>query len=632
MEHAHATTQAVVQSVTYLRYIPLFPLLGVLFNIFLGQALGRKAVNIVSPGAVLLSFLLALNAFMGLPEGGALVDNVWPWISSGSLHVDFALRVDQLSAMMILVITGVGFLIHVYSTGYMAHDKDVARYFAYLNLFTTSMLLLVLGENLLLLFVGWEGVGLCSYLLIGFWYTDDEKASAGKKAFIVNRIGDAGFLLGMFLLFWTLGEKGIWTLSFSEIQQHVSVLPVDIVTIICLLLFVGATGKSAQIPLYVWLPDAMAGPTPVSALIHAATMVTAGIYMIARLHFLYALSPTALSVVASVGAATAFFAATIGLVQTDIKKVLAYSTVSQLGYMFLGLGVGAYTAGVFHLMTHAFFKALLFLGAGSVIHGMSDEQDIRKMGGLKNKMPVTFWTFFIACLAIAGVPGLSGFFSKDLILEEAFASPLGSPTLWVVGTVGAGMTAFYMFRLLFVTFFGENRASHEVQHHIHESPASMTVPLAVLAVLSVVGGYFTLLHYLSPIFGAHHEVHVPPLVKYLPTVVGLGGIGLAYVMYVLNPTIAENMARSLSALHNLLLNKYYIDELYDAVFVRPIATMSTWLWKVWDMLVIDGTVNGAAHTMEANGFILRLWQTGNVQNYALSFLVGAAAILGYYLW
>jgi NADH-quinone oxidoreductase subunit L len=494
----------------------------------------------------------------------------------------------------------------------------------------TSMLLLVLGENLLLLFVGWEGVGLCSYLLIGFWYTDDEKASAGKKAFIVNRVGDAGFLLGIFLLFWTLGKHDVWTLSFSEIQKHVSAIPGDVATIICLLLFVGAAGKSAQIPLYVWLPDAMAGPTPVSALIHAATMVTAGIYMIARLHFLYALSPTALSVVATVGAATAFFAATIGLVQTDIKRVLAYSTVSQLGYMFLGLGVGAYTAGVFHLMTHAFFKALLFLGAGSVIHGMSDEQDIRKMGGLKNKMPVTFWTFLIACLAIAGVPGLSGFFSKDLILEEAYASSLGSPTLWLVGTVGAGMTAFYMFRLLFLTFFGETRASHEVAHHIHESPASMTVPLAVLAVLSVVGGYFPLPHFLSPMYGSHHP-EIPPLIKYVPTIVGLAGIGLAYLMYVVNPSLAENLSKSLSALYNLLLNKYYIDELYDLIIVQPVAAISDWLWQVWDMIVIDGTVNGAAHTVEANGLLLRLWQTGNVQNYALSFLVGAMAILGYYL-
>ncbi len=632
MEHAHATAQAVAQSVSSLRYIPLFPLLGVIFNIFLGQALGRKTVNIVAPGVVLLSFLFSLQAFQNLPEGGVLIDNIWPWITSGTLHVDFALRVDQLSAVMSLIVTGIGFLIHVYSTGYMAHDEDVARYFAYLNLFTMSMLLLVLGENLLLLFVGWEGVGLCSYLLIGFWYTDDEKASAGKKAFIVNRVGDAGFLLGMFLLFWTLGKAGVWTLSFGDIQQHISAVPGNVATVICLLLFVGACGKSAQIPLYVWLPDAMAGPTPVSALIHAATMVTAGIYMIARLHFLYDLSPTALAVVASVGAATAFFAATIGLVQTDIKRVLAYSTVSQLGYMFLGLGVGAYTAGVFHLMTHAFFKALLFLGAGSVIHGMSDEQDIWKMGGLKDKMPVTFWTFFVACLAIAGVPGLSGFFSKDLILEEAYASHLGSPLLWLVGTVGAGMTAFYMFRLLFVTFLGENRASHEVQHHIHESPASMTAPLAILAVLSVVGGYIPLLHFLSPMFGAHHEEEIPALIKYLPTVAGLGGIGLAYVMYVLNPALADNLSRNLSALHNLLLNKYYIDEFYDLAIVRPIANISNWLWQVWDAIVIDGTVNGAAYTMETGSFALRLWQTGNVQNYALSFLIGAMVILGYYLW
>jgi NADH-quinone oxidoreductase subunit L len=631
MEHAHATVPTLVQSVSYLRYIVLFPLLGVLFNIFLGQRWGRKWVNLVAPGVVLLSFLFSFAAFLCLPEGGALVDVVWPWITSGSFHADFALRVDPLSAMMILVVTGVGFLIHVYSTGYMAHDADVARYFAYLNLFTAAMLLLVLGENLLLLFVGWEGVGLCSYLLIGFWYTDDEKASAGKKAFIVNRVGDAGFLLGLFLLFWSLGEHGVWTLSFSEIQAHAASLPVETVTAICLLLFVGATGKSAQIPLYVWLPDAMAGPTPVSALIHAATMVTAGIYMIARLHFLYSLSATALSVVAIVGAATALFAATIALVQTDIKKVLAYSTVSQLGYMFLGLGVGAYTAGVFHLMTHAFFKALLFLGAGSVIHGMSDEQDIRKMGGLKGKMPTTYGTFAVACLAIAGFPGLSGFFSKDLILEETFASAHGSVLLWMIGTLGAGLTAFYMFRLLFVTFWGETRASHEVDHHVHESPVSMICPLVVLAVLSVIGGYFTLPHLLSPLFGAHHA-EVPFLVKYLPTLLGLGGIWLAYQMYVRDPDMAERLGQQFSGLHQLLLNKYYVDEIYDALIVRPIAAASDWLWQVWDTVVIDGTVNGTAHTVEATGLLSRLWQTGNVQNYAVSFLVGAMVILGYYLW
>lgn len=629
MEHVALPT---IEAVSYLRWIVLFPLLGVLFNVFTGPRLGRKAINLVSPGVVLLSFLFSFAALLQLPPEGVLVDAVYTWITAGTLQVDFALRVDPLSATMILIVTGVGFLIHVYSTGYMAHDEDVARYFAYLNLFTAAMLLLVLGDNLLLLFVGWEGVGLCSYLLIGFWYTDDEKASAGKKAFIVNRIGDAGFLLGIFLLFWSLGEKGVWTVSFSEIHAHASLLAVETVTAICLLLFVGATGKSAQIPLYVWLPDAMAGPTPVSALIHAATMVTAGIYMIARLHFLYSMAPTALAVVAVVGALTAFFAATIALVQTDIKRVLAYSTVSQLGYMFLGLGVGAYAAGVFHLMTHAFFKALLFLGAGSVIHAMSEEQDIRRMGGLKPKMPTTYGTFLVACLAIAGFPGLSGFFSKDLILEETFASPHGSVLLWLIGTLTAGLTAFYMFRLLFVTFWGETRAPHEVVHHIHESPTVMTMPLVLLAVLSFVGGYFTLVPFLAPVFGAHHAAHVSALVKYLPTVAGLAGIGLAYQMYVRDPSIAERLAQQYAAVYHLLLNKYYVDELYDRLVVRPAVVASQWLWRVWDTLIIDGTVNGTAQTVAANGLLLRLWQTGNVQVYALSFLLGAMAILGYYLW
>ena len=580
---------------------------------------------------VFLAFCFAFAAFVQLPDGGALVDRVYPWIYSGALHVDIALRVDPLSGIMIMVVTGVGFLIHVYSVGYMAHDDDVVRYFAYLNLFTTAMLLLVLGDNILLLFVGWEGVGLCSYLLIGFWYTDDEKASAGKKAFIVNRIGDAGFLLGLFLLFWSLGAHGVWTLSFSEIAAHASVLPVTTVTLICLLFFVGAAGKSAQIPLYVWLPDAMAGPTPVSALIHAATMVTAGIYLIARMHFLYSLSQTALAVVAVVGAVTALFAATIALVQTDIKKVLAYSTVSQLGYMFLGLGVGAYAAGVFHVMTHAFFKALLFLGAGSVIHGMSEEQDIRKMGGLKSKMPTTYGTFAIGCLAIAGFPLLSGFFSKDLILEHAFGSPHGSPLLWLIGTLGAGLTAFYMFRLFFVTFWGENRSDPEVAHHIHESPQVMTMPLMVLAILSLIGGYFTVPELLSPLYG-HAHPHVSPLVKYLPTLLGLGGIGLAYRLYVQDPATTDRLSRQFAGLHQLLLNKYYVDELYEAAIVRPLLAASDWLWKVWDTVVIDGLVNGTAQVIQANGSVLRFWQTGNVQTYALSFCCGAIVILGYYLW
>ena len=590
----------------------------------------------VAPGVIFGAFLVALNAFAelkGLPPGSTLVDTVYPWITAGQLHIDFALRVDALSAVMILIVTGVGFLIHVYSIGYMAHDEDVARFFTYLNLFTASMLLLVLGENLALLFVGWEGVGLCSYLLIGFWYTDPEKAKAGNKAFIVNRIGDAGFLLGMFLLFWMLVSQGVWTLSFSEIQANVGKLAEmpGIITAVCLLLFVGAAGKSAQIPLYVWLPDAMAGPTPVSALIHAATMVTAGIYMMARLHFLYSLSPFALTVVAWFGAATAIFAASIGFAQTDIKKVLAYSTVSQLGYMVLGVGVGAYAAGIFHLMTHAFFKALLFLGAGSVIHGMHEEQDIRKMGGLLRRMPITGWTFLIGCLAIAGVPGLSGYFSKDLILEEAYGK---SALLYVVGTIGAGMTAFYMFRLFFVTFWKETRADHEVTHHIHESPWSMVGPLLILAVFSIIGGYFGVVHWLSPIFGEYHA-QVPLLIRVLPTVMGVVGIVIAYLMYGRKANPAEGMEQEPTDVwHKLVLNKWYVDEIYDAVIVRPTTVLADGFWKIIDVKTIDATVNDTAQVTGMLGGTLRLWQTGNVQNYAMSFLVGAMVILGlgYYLW
>jgi NADH-quinone oxidoreductase subunit L len=638
MEHAHAAATAAIHTVTYLRWIVFLPLIGVLFNLFIAPRTGRRGVNIIAPGVILGAFLLALNAcsdLRGLPPGSALVDTVYPWITAGQLHIDFALRVDALSAVMILIVTGVGFLIHVYSVGYMAHDEDFARFFTYLNLFTASMLLLVLGENLALLFVGWEGVGLCSYLLIGFWYTDPEKAKAGNKAFIVNRIGDAGFLLGMFLLFWALVSQGVWTLSFSEIQANIDKIAgiPGIITAICLLLFVGATGKSAQIPLYVWLPDAMAGPTPVSALIHAATMVTAGIYMMARLHFLYSLSPFALTIVAWFGAATALFAATIGFAQTDIKKVLAYSTVSQLGYMVLGVGVGAYAAGVFHLMTHAFFKALLFLGAGSVIHGMHEEQDIRKMGGLLKRMPITGWTFLIGCIAIAGVPLFSGYYSKDLILEEAYGK---SPLLYVVGTVGAGMTAFYMFRLFFVTFWKETRASHEVTHHIHESPWTMTGPLVILAVLSVIGGWsfvFPVGQWLEPIFGGHHP-HVPALIRWLPTVMGGSGIFLAYIMYGRKANPAEGMEEPVAVWHKGALNKWYIDEIYDTIVVRPMTALADGFWKLVDVKVIDATVNDTAQVTGMFGGALRLWQTGNVQNYAMSFLVGAMAILGlgYYLW
>ena len=627
MEHP-PTAELALQTVCYLRYIVLLPLLGVAFNLVLAPRCGRRAVNLVSPGVVLGAFCLSFAALLQLPDGGALVDRVYSWLHSGALQVDVALRVDPLSAAMIAIVTGVGFLIHVYSVGYMAEEPDAARYFAYLNLFTAAMLLLVLGDNLLLLFVGWEGVGLCSYLLIGFWYTDPEKADAGKKAFIVNRISDAGFLLGVFVLFWGLAAHDVWTLSFGAIAAHAGLLPTGAVTLVCLLFFVAATGKSAQIPLYVWLPDAMAGPTPVSALIHAATMVTAGIYLIARMHFLYALSPGALGVVAVVGAATALFAATIALVQTDIKKVLAYSTVSQLGYMFLGLGVGAYAAAVFHVMTHAFFKALLFLGAGSVIHGMHEEQDVRRMGGLRRAMPTTYGTFAVGCLAIAGFPLLSGFFSKDLILEHVFAG--GSGPLWLVGSLGAGLTALYMFRLLFLTFWGETRAAPEVAGRIHESPRVMTVPLVVLAVLSVVGGYFTLPDLLAPLYG-HAHPHVPLLVKYLPTLLALGGIGTAYWLYVRQPAAAERLGRRFAAVHRLLLNKYYVDEAYDAVVVRPLMAAAEWLWRVWDTLVIDGLVNGTARVVQAGGLFLRFWQTGNVQAYALSLSLGAIVLFAYYL-
>jgi NADH-quinone oxidoreductase subunit L len=634
---------------SYLWLIPALPLAGVLFNATLGARLGRRAVSAVAPGVVGASFATALYAaaeLLGAGEGGTLLNRVYEWIAVGSLRFDVAFTLDPLSAVMMLVVTGVGFLIHVYSTGYMAEDPDYARYFAYLNLFTFAMLLLVLADNLVLLFVGWEGVGLCSYLLIGFWYTDPANADAGRKAFVFNRIGDAGFLLGIFLLFWSVGAVG-HDLSFRSIAAAAAGLDPALVTAIALLLFIGATGKSAQLPLYVWLPDAMAGPTPVSALIHAATMVTAGVYMIARLNALYVLSPAALGVVAVVGALTAVFAATIGLVQNDIKKVLAYSTISQLGYMFLALGVGAFSAAIFHLMTHAFFKALLFLGAGSVIHGMGGEQDIRKMGGLGRHMPATYRTFLIATLAIAGIPGFSGFFSKDQILFNAFAGPHGSPWLWALGALGAGLTAFYMTRLLALTFWGECRAGDKVRHHIHESPPSMTVPLVVLAILSIVGGYVGLpagwawgdrfAAFLAPVLGGEHGGHEHALaLEYtlmaVSVAVAAAGIAIAYLMYVARPELPERLRERAAGLHRLLLNKYFVDEIYDQSVVRPTLGFSSWLWRIFDAGVIDGLVNGTAGALTASGRLWRRVQDGNVQHYALSFLVGVAAILAYYVW
>ncbi|HEX2386968.1 MAG TPA: NADH-quinone oxidoreductase subunit L, partial [Candidatus Binatia bacterium] len=475
-----------------LRWIPLLPLAGALLNIFFGRRWGKKFAGILASAAVLASFLISIRVFMLVTPTSVLRDVVYTWIESEPFKAQVSFQADALTAVMLLVITGIGFLIHVYSTGYMAHDEGEPRYFAYLNLFVFFMSVLVLADNLLLLFLGWEGVGLCSFLLVGFWFEDPANTAAGNKAFIVNRIGDVGFLLGMLLLFWEMNRLGVPTLDFAGLKEAAARIPPDTVVLITLLLFIGATGKSAQIPLYVWLPDAMQGPTPVSALIHAATMVTAGVYMTTRMNFLFTLAPWTLSLIAVVGAATALLAGTIAVAQNDIKRVLAYSTVSQLGYMFLAVGVGGFSAAVFHLFTHAFFKACLFLGAGSVIHAMGGEQDMRKMGGLRRRLPVTYWTYLIAALALAGIPPTAGFFSKDRILLEAYAGPHGSIVLWFVGWITAGLTAFYMFRQIFMVFHGTSRAEESVQSHIHESPPAMTVPLIALALGSIAAGWVAL--------------------------------------------------------------------------------------------------------------------------------------------
>jgi len=580
---------------------------------------------------------------LALPAGARLVDDVYVWIEAPPFRADVAFRLDALSAVMTLIVTGVGFLIHVYSVGYMEHDESVPRFFAYLNLFMFSMLLLVLADNLVVLFVGWEGVGLCSYLLIGFWYEKEENAAAGKKAFIVNRIGDVGMVLGLLLLAWTTADGSVMGLDFAHIEAHAAALTGGTATAIALLLLLGAAGKSAQLPLYVWLPDAMAGPTPVSALIHAATMVTAGIYMIARLHVVFEASPFALMVVTLVGAATALFAATIALVQTDIKKVLAYSTVSQLGFMVLALGVGAFATAIFHVMTHAFFKGLLFLGAGSVIHGMGGEQDVQKMGGLRTKMPVTFWTFLIGTLAIAGAPGFAGFFSKDEILWHTWAT--GHQALWAVGALTAALTAFYMFRLLFLTFFGELRADPEVAHHVHESPPVMTMPLVILAVLSIVGGWIGLPEhwlwnnalgkFLAPATGHPHllvhDATLELVLMVVATLLAFAGAAVAYVFYVRLPGLPHVLAWRFAVLYRLLYDKYRVDELYDALVVRPYVRLSYFLWRVVDQTLIDGAVNGTATTVLVNGQLWRRLQDGDVQHYAVIFLGGAVALLSYYL-
>ena len=637
----------------YLWLIIFFPMAGFIVNGLLGKKLGDKIVSLIGPGVVFGSLVVsfvALFDLLGLSAHDRLIKaTLFDWISVGDFNIGATLQLDPLSAVMILVVSGVGFLIHVYSVGYMHGDKGYARYFSFLNLFTFAMLILVMADNYLMLFIGWEGVGLCSYLLIGFWFEDWDKANAGKKAFIVNRIGDFGFALGMMLIFITFGS-----LTFTDVFAQAGSFNVGdpVILAITLLLFVGATGKSAQIPLYVWLPDAMAGPTPVSALIHAATMVTAGVYMVARSGILYALAPVSMMVVAVVGAATAVYAASIGLFQNDIKKVLAYSTISRLGYMFLGCGVGAFAAGIFHLMTHAFFKALLFLGAGSVIHAMTGEQDIRNMGGLRKHMPKTYITFLVATLAIAGIPGLSGFFSKDEILWKAFSADRGNIGLWIVGVGAAGMTAFYMFRLVFMTFFGKSRVTEEKMHHLHESPNSMTVPLIILAFLAIIGGYIGIPHalgggahfevFLEPVFEeahniishgeAHHALSTEYLLMIISIAVALIGIFLAYHLYLKKPETPGKIAEKFSGIYNLVYNKYYIDEVYDAAVVNPFVGLSNAFWKFIDVVIIDGFVNGVASTAKGVGMVVRRIQGGYVQGYVLSFLIGVIFLIGYYLF
>jgi len=637
--------------------IPTLPLAGAAINGFLGKRSSRTAVSTIGlffSGAAFawaLIVVLRLSSF-ALPYQ----EYVAHWIRSGSFSVDFAFYLDQLSLVMLLVVTGVGFLIHIYSVGYMWDDPSYYRFFTYLNLFMFFMLTLILANNYLLMFIGWEGVGLASYLLIGFWFTKDSAASAGKKAFIVNRIGDFGFLIGLFLIIQHFGS-----LSFTQVFAKVQPLSAEtggagVLTAIGILLMVGACGKSAQIPLYVWLPDAMEGPTPVSALIHAATMVTAGVYMVSRSHVIFERAPIALTVVAIIGTLTALFAATIGITQTDIKKVLAYSTVSQLGYMFMACGAGAFSAGIFHLMTHAFFKGLLFLGAGSVIHAVGGEQDMRKMGGLKTYIPITFTTMLIATLAIAGIPPLAGFWSKDEILWKAYQA---NPVYWAVGVITAFITSFYMFRLLFMTFWGDYKGikvddhghAHATQGHgdhdhaePHESPMVMLVPLIILAILSTIGGLVGIHngfeHFLEPVFGSEFPKAITEgtgstewLLMGVSVIFAFAGLILAYVLYVSKPYLPEKIADALNGFYTTVLNKYYVDEIYAKIFVKPLVDGSTSiLWQGVDRKVIDDTVNNAADGARHVSDEVRHMQSGNLRSYAGWIAAGAAVLIAYMVW
>jgi NADH-quinone oxidoreductase subunit L len=616
--------------------IPLFPLIGTLVNALFGRIIGHKAHWIAVP-ALFAAFVTACFVFARVWHGETWVGDLFPWVVAGAFKTAVTAQVDQLTAVMLLVVTGVGFLIHVYSAGYMHDDPDYPRFFTYLNLFVFSMVMLVLAGNFLVLYVFWEAVGLCSYLLIGFWYEKKSASDAGKKAFIVTRVGDFGFGLGVILIWVTFG-----TLNYGEVFARADAsIGAGVYLAIALLLFMGACGKSAQVPLFTWLPDAMEGPTPVSALIHAATMVTAGVYMVARCHKLFEMAPMSLEVVAWIGGITAIFAASIGLVQTDIKRVLAYSTISQLGYMFVGVGVGAYAAGIFHLVTHAFFKALLFLGAGSVIHGLGGEQDLRKMGGLAPRMMTTTVTFLIGAFGLAGVPPLAGFFSKDEILASTFHE--GHYALWAILVVAAFLTAFYTFRVVFLAFFGGPRMSKEVAHHIHESPAVMTVPLIVLAILTVVAGLAVgipsshgtaFARFLSPVLPldqAEHSAGLAFSLLVLSALVAIAGVALAWMVYGRSPVRAASIGVARNPIHKLLIEKYYIDEIYDFLFVKPIYHLSLWLARVFDPRVIDGLVNGVATVVASWARGLRRVQTGFVMNYALGILLGAVAVIAYLL-
>lgn len=613
--------------------IPLFPLIGFLLNAFFGKKMGNKASGWIACFAMLAAFICSVIVFSQVQSSGkAEVVKVFDWINSGTLMIPFEFLIDPLSTVFLLVITGIGFLIHVYSTAYMKGDEGYSRYFSYLNLFVFFMLLLVMGNNYLILFTGWEGVGLASYLLIGFWFKETANNNAARKAFVMNRIGDLGFLLGIFLIFTTYG-----TVTYGEIFDHPG-QGSTMVTAIALLLFVGAIGKSAQIPLYTWLPDAMAGPTPVSALIHAATMVTAGIYMIVRSNIFYSMSETAAMTVAIVGVATALLAAMIALFQNDIKKILAYSTVSQLGLMFLGLGVGAYSSSVFHVVTHAFFKALLFLAAGSVIHAMSGEQDIRKMGGLKSKIKITFITMLIGTIAISGIPPFSGFFSKDEILAHVFEH---SVVLWFFAMLASILTAFYMFRMLFVTFYGKFRGTHEQEHHLHESPPSMTIPLIILAGLSIVGGLLGLPEFWhftnwmsenldSVIMRSHrskldHETEW--MLMGLAVIAAAASIYAAYEIYKKNGLVPDEKEYAKTKWKNTIYHKFYIDEIYDSLIRKPIDYLSGIFHKIFDIQIFDNIVNGVSTFTRNAGSYARLIQNGNIGFYFIGMVIAVAVIL-----